>query len=562
MLQRGPLNPTTLISTLLLILFTNTTFALEHDYLDALHKTTFYLGAQRCGDTKSWMHDACHTRDGETKGVDLSGGWHDCGDHIKFAQTNSFASASMLHMYNHFPWGYPDNYSQDYSLPPANGVPDILDEVKIFTDYLIKAIKDGTVYYQVGNSADHNSFADPAWQSENLDVSMGGEPRPVYTVTSGASNYCGSAAATLALMYMSYKKFDAKYADTCLQKAKEYYEVGATNPNAKTDAENQFYKVVGDWQDDMALGAISLYRATKTQQYLTDAENYYSWGEFMPTYNVLSYTNVGPLVAYDLYKETKKQLYKDHLATEYWEMSGKSTWCNYAHFSDWGSLKYTSASAQAAFLYHDLTNDPAVYEFGKMNIDFILGSHGDLGGDAPENFSFIIGYNALRGGYPHSPQHASAFGKEDNAWAEFTKESNNPGSVPYRKELTGALVGGPTAICSGYEDRINNYRSNEVCTYYNAHIIGALAYIGLEEGLTSISSSKKSVKTTTIQSNAIALKSFIVPGKVGQKRTVEVYSIQGKRLGATTAVVGAELNINKLFSLSDGAYFVKTKEIK
>lgn len=561
MLQRRPLTPA-LIPALLILLLSTSGFALEHDYLGALHKTTFFLGAQRCGDTKSWMHDACHTRDGETKGVDLSGGWHDCGDHIKFAQTNSFAAASMLHMYNHFPWGYLDNYSQEFSAPPANGIPDILDEVKIFTDYLIKAIKDGTVYYQVGYSGDHSSFSDPAWQSKNLDVNKGGEPRPVYSVTAGASNYCGSAAATLALMYLSYKKFDADYAAICLQKAKEYYAVGAQEATAITDAENQFYKTVGKWEDDMAFGAVSLYRATKKQEYLTEAEQYYSWGKIMPTYNVLSYTNVGPLVAYDLYKETLKNFYKQDLAFELSEMKEKQTWCNYAHFNDWGSLKYTSASAQSAFLYHDLTNDPTAYEFGKMNVDFILGSHDGLGGDAPKNFSFVIGYNKLRGGYPQSPQHASAFGKESNAWAEFSKEKNNPGSVSYKKELTGALVGGPTGVCTGYDDNISNYKSNEVCTYYNAHIIGALAYIGLEEGLTSVISSKKNVSAPTIQSHGIALKRFTVPGKIGQQRSVEVYSIQGKLLGSTTTVVGTELNINQLFSLSDGAYFVKTKEVK
>lgn len=563
MRQQRPLNPGTLLSTLLILILTFSSAAEErHDYVEALHKTTFFLGAQRCGDTKSWIHEKCHTRDGETKGVDLSGGWHDCGDHIKFAQTNSFAAASMLQMYDRFSKGYHDRYSQAFSAPPKNNIPDILDEVKIFTDYLLKAIQNGTVYYQVGFSGDHNSFAEPAWQSENMSTANGGEPRPVYSVTAGASNYCGSAAATLALMAMNYEKYDAKYADSCLKKAKEYYSVGATNSYSQADAENQFYKNPGEWQDDMAMGAISLYRATEDKKYLTDAENYYSWGQFMPTYTVLSYTNIGPLVAYELYKETQKQLYLTHLTTEYHEMTGKTTNCSYAHFNDWGSLKYTTAAAQVAFLYHDLTNDPAAYDFGKMNIDFSLGTHIDLGGSAPENFSFVIGYNELGGGSPQSPQHAAAFGKEDNAWMEFTKEKNNPGSITYAHELTGALVGGPTSACAGYEDNIDNFRSNEVCTYYNAHIIGALAYIVIEEGLAPIIKTKANLSHIGTHSKSIALKSYTVPGRAGKKRSIRVYSVQGKLLGATTAVSGTQLNILQHFSLSEGAYFVKTAEIR
>ena len=45
------------------------------------HMTTRFYGAQRSGDTQSWMHGANFTRDGENQGIDMSGGWHDCGQH-------------------------------------------------------------------------------------------------------------------------------------------------------------------------------------------------------------------------------------------------------------------------------------------------------------------------------------------------------------------------------------------------------------------------------------------------------------------------------------------------
>ena len=84
---------------MLLVISAVTLVFSQHNYREALHKTTYYYGAQRCGDTKSWIHEACHTRDGERDGIDLTGGWHDCGDHVKFGQTNGYAAALMLHSF-------------------------------------------------------------------------------------------------------------------------------------------------------------------------------------------------------------------------------------------------------------------------------------------------------------------------------------------------------------------------------------------------------------------------------------------------------------------------------
>jgi hypothetical protein len=64
-----------------------------------------FYGAQRCGNTGNWTivgHDAakggevCHTRDGESAGIDLAGGWHDCGDHRKVCFTMGNSAYTLL----------------------------------------------------------------------------------------------------------------------------------------------------------------------------------------------------------------------------------------------------------------------------------------------------------------------------------------------------------------------------------------------------------------------------------------------------------------------------------
>ncbi len=168
-----------------------------HDYALAQHLSTYFLGAQRCGDTKSWIQPegggGCHITDGQSVGKDLTGGWHDCGDYIKFHVTGPYTALMNLYGYDKFPAAYADNYSPDYSKGAPNGIPDVLDEVKIETDYLIKCIGTGnTIYWQVGDGNDHNSFNEPTSNSEET-LYNGSKIRTVYSAKEGHSNAFGSS---------------------------------------------------------------------------------------------------------------------------------------------------------------------------------------------------------------------------------------------------------------------------------------------------------------------------------------------------------------------------------
>ena len=76
-------------------------FAQSFNYGEALQKSLFFYEAQRSGDLPAtnrinWRGDS-GMLDGSDVGKDLTGGWYDAGDHVKFGLPMA-ASATLLAM--------------------------------------------------------------------------------------------------------------------------------------------------------------------------------------------------------------------------------------------------------------------------------------------------------------------------------------------------------------------------------------------------------------------------------------------------------------------------------
>jgi hypothetical protein len=101
-----------------------------------------FLRAQRCG-ANPFIPATCHTSGAATnldaKGVDdgqvydMSGGWHDAGDYIKFLVTVSNVLDLLLFAYTEDKAKFPDDYLANGAVG-NNGIPDILDEAKYGLD--------------------------------------------------------------------------------------------------------------------------------------------------------------------------------------------------------------------------------------------------------------------------------------------------------------------------------------------------------------------------------------------------------------------------------------------
>jgi endoglucanase len=484
-------------STIIVLLSFSTSVA--EDYENALHLSTKFFGAQRCGNTDSWIHGTCHDEDGSDEGVDLTGGWHDCGDHVKFGQTNGFAAALLLHGYLNFESAYPDSYSPVESSGGGNDIPDILDEVKYYTDYALKTLVGSTLssqklFFQVSDAdIDHATLYIPEETPTDRESH--------YEIGGGISNIAGTNAAVLAMMYRAYKDHNSTYANECLAMAKKMYEFGDADhvSQGSVNEEKTTYDA-GPWVDDMLFGAVELYAATNDDKYLDAAKDFiassdFTDGDILPSGFVLDYSNVATVAAHSYLKHIESNANLESRLVEEVEAYGDSVISNgMAFFSQWGSLKYSAGAAYVALLANDLelSTNIDVSNFAKGQIDFILGDHGNLDTDAPSGFSFLSSYKASS---PTGQLHhcaAAGFTLSDFSMSEWNNSNNDNDN-----DLAGALVGGPTSKSGDYVNERSDFFTNEVCIYYNAPFVAAVgAMIGTESSIVISNSSLSSGQAT------------------------------------------------------------------
>ncbi len=269
------------------------------EYKKALWMSTRMYGGQRSGENNwlvynhlptgvnSTLKGKCFIDDKDTDGYDLSGGWHDAGDHVKFGHTQFYSAYMLLKAYVEFPTGYDDYYNYNYEgyknsgdwtwegnghVP--NGIPDLLEEVKHATDFFIKCAKNSsTFYYQVGQGTPDHAQWVTAVKMQTLPIAQGGQTRVVYKNPADASmaSFCG---ATLALMSRVYKKFDPVYANLCLQHATYAYDYAKAHPGVAATGDGGFYTANGNWKDDYATLCAELFWATQDITYKTEALNF------------------------------------------------------------------------------------------------------------------------------------------------------------------------------------------------------------------------------------------------------------------------------------------------
>ncbi len=406
------------------------------------------------GAEPSSLFGPAHLNDAVIKGgpydgqqFDLTGGWRDAGDNLKFVQTTGFAVAYLHYAARLAP-------SQAGTLLPRSDVG---------VRWLIRAHPRPDLFVaQIGDLSDHEGgFRDPS--TDDSGTVPGQQVRKAYTSTGGTG--AGLAAAGLAL---SSGRFEGDVRDAILGSAREWYAAGKAS-GKPTFAPGDAYRDE-TVADNMALGAAALWRATGEASYLDDAVAFLRKADFQ---GGLDPFEVGPLAAADLCGALGAPAAPDPEA--------QRVAC--------AGLRTAGAAARDRYRVTAF-GTPAGFSFGSIQ---------DIGGSGT---MAVVAARAglLKGGL------AIGAGARDytlgrNPWgASFVvgparKEAANPHHGSYlrgdpRQVLNGAVVGGPTSPAalkgrelklarrgryrrfnsklSVYEDRRENYITSEVSLTYSA----------------------------------------------------------------------------------------------
>lgn len=465
-----------------------------------------FMRQQRCG-YNPFLDMVCHQRDGRTMYgempdstfANVTGGWHDAGDQLKYLITGSNATARMMLAYELEPTKFGDR-TNDLGQPRPNGLPDVLDEARWGLDWLHKMHPSPDVlFHQVADDRDHIGWkwpdrdsSDYGWGPDSYRVvyAANGEPqglREYQSEATGVANLAGRVAAAMAKAYHVWKDRDPEFAGQSLEKARSAYAMGKADEGFQQgNSYGAPYRYGEDtWADDMEWGAAELYRVTGEEQYLEDAKRYARMAaatSWMPLdtaahYRYYPFVNVGHYALYphvdEAFKDTLAAYYRDGIEATI-DRGSRNPYRVGVPFI-WCSNNLMTALVTQILLYEQMTGDMQYHDFMLAQRDWLLGRN-------PWGTSMFM--NIPRDGEYPQDVHTSV-------WA-LTHEEVPGGLVDgpvYRtiyESLKGLTLTEPDEFARFqndyvvYHDDIGDYSTNEPTMDGTAGAIYMMAYFGAD----------------------------------------------------------------------------------
>ena len=417
-----------------------------------------YLRQNRCG-FNPYLNAHCHQKDGyivyhPTKTgqyIDVRGGWHDASDCLQYTTTTANAIYQLMFAYSQNPEVFGDYHKTD-GLAGANGIPDIVDEIRWGMDWLNRMNPEkGELYNQLADDRDHVGMRLP--QNDPADYGYGpNNGRPVYfctgepqqrgkymNATMGVASTAGKFASDFAFGSQVLKPFYPELAEIIGAKAADAYQVGLDKPgNCQTVSVVSPYIYEEDnWVDDMELGAIELYRKTGDKKYLQQALEYgrrepvtpWMGADSVKHYQIYPFMNMGHYQLAMMGGERIKREFirniKSGLQRVYERAKELDSPFMNGVPSVWCSNNLTSALITQCILYRQLTGDTTYQEMEGSLRDWLFGCN-------PWGVSMVVEL-PLGGNYPRQPHSSLVY--------------ENVGNT------TGGLVDGPV-----YKNIFDNLR--------------------------------------------------------------------------------------------------------
>ena len=475
-------------------------------YDGAADQVLAYIRAQQCG-YNPLLHDSCHTQDGfltgdsslEGKHADVTGGWHDASDYLRYSATSATAAFQLLFAWRRNPGAFGDAYDARGDAG-ANGVPDVLDAARWGLDWLQKMNPGSSVMFnQVADDRDHLGFRLP-----DLDtVTYGhGSERPVYVCTgrpqgsslfmnrtTGIASTAGKFASAFAIGAVCFREFDQAYASNLALRAREAFALGIAHPGVCQTAPHRapYFYEEADWTDDMELAAAALACLAPDTSFAnaafayagaepvspwmrSDTARHYEWYPFVNLGHALIATAGGRGAnsqARLWYGEGLRAL-RANAGRSPFRVGTPMIWC---------SSNYVAAALLQATLYREMTGDIGFVDMEAGLRDWLFGcnpwgqgmiigvpSWGETPRDPHSAFSHAGGLLPV-GGLVDGPVRASIFGSLKGV--RLTREDR---FAPFQS---------PAAV---YHDDWADYSTNEPTLDGSAELVASLASPGSPAG--------------------------------------------------------------------------------
>ncbi|MEV6580488.1 glycoside hydrolase family 9 protein [Streptomyces sp. NPDC051582] len=374
--------------------------------------------------------------------VDVSGGWFDAGDFLKFTHTASYAVVQM--------------FLARREMPAAAGLSAEAEHGVRWLERMWDG-PTGTLYAQVGLGAGNEGIGNDhdVWRLPEADDALGTAPgdrnhvlryRPVFRANEPGErispNLAGRVAAAFALAAQA--ETEPAAARRRLDQAADVYGRAATAPpgGALVTTHPAAFYGEDSWQDDLELGAAELARAARQLGDERAAEWQRQAGAWARAYlasdtkGTLGLGDVSALAHAELLGSPDHggQL-SDALRADLrrplddaGDLAGDDPFAAGALYTDFDAVPHTFGLVTTALLYSRLTGDHRYDAFAARQRGWALGAN-------PWGSSFVIGVGEV---FPHCPEHPVA---------NLAGSLDGTGHI-----LRGAVVNGPNGADKFKED--------------------------------------------------------------------------------------------------------------
>jgi hypothetical protein len=453
-------------------LITTTYANTQVNYARLLQTSLYFYDGNMCGpdvETRSafaWRNN-CHLQDatisipdnmrgnsGRTT-INVSGGFHDAGDHVKFNLPIAYAGTTVgwaVHEYR-------AEFEKAGSLGHAQRV---LDH---FAEYFRRCVlwnAAGTepiaYVYQVGDGGggeDHGFWGPPEGQTGSM---RGATRRARWTNLTSANPGSDQVYIAAALLAANYANFGNPEDLRVARALFNWANSSSTHNGIASEGTDGFYNSQR-WEDKRALAGEWLRIATGDNSFriTSPSPQHNSWpmswdGVWQ---QVLALRGDWTTLRSGFFQNLDSRASN---ATAYW------------HVDQWGAARYNTAFQMLGLMHDEKTSGNRYGAWADFQMRFLLGANS-------QGNTYVIGYPTI--GTNASPS-LGVNGQNINvhhraATGGTARNGGPPGNSTHPQHLlTGGLVSGPNA--SGqFTNDYNHYQSTEVACDYNATLVGAAA---------------------------------------------------------------------------------------